>query len=257
MARTRRRRRAALALVASLSALASACVADRSDEPRTPPTSSRRVTFPATDGVVLEGRLFGGESGSDLGVVLSHELPEDQTIWWDFAESLAEDGYLVVTYNFRGYCPGGEGGCSEGEKSIASIWQDTLGAIAYLRSEGAASIALVGSSMGGTSSIVAAAQEKQGVQVVVTLSAPATIEGLTATPAMLQDVPAAKLFLAGSGDTSAAVDAQALFQQASLPKRVEVVPSDAHGTRLLTEGPSELVRSYIESELDQYLQGAV
>ena len=236
--------------------VAAACVPDRSGEPAAPPPGSVAVTFPATDDVALEGRLFGAESGSELGVVLSHELPEDQTIWWDFAERLADDGYLVLTYNFRGYCPGGEGGCSEGDKSIASIWQDTLGAIAYLRSRGAASIALVGSSMGGTSSIVAAAQDEQGVQVVVTLSAPVSIEGLTATPAMLQSIAAAKLFLAGSGDSSAAADAQSLFQQASLPKRVEVVSSDAHGTLLLTEGPSELVRSYIQGELNQYLRAS-
>jgi dienelactone hydrolase len=250
----RKRRRAATLIAAPLLAVASACVSDRSDEPRTPAPGSSAVTFEATDGVTLEGRVFGADGGSDLGVVLSHELPEDQTIWWDFAERLAEEGYLVLTYNFRGYCPGGEGGCSEGGKSIASIWQDTMGAIGYLRSQGASRLALIGSSMGGTASIVAAAQDEGSVQVVVTLSAPVSIEGLTVTPAMLQDITAAKLFLAGSGDSSAAADAQAFFQDASLPKRVEIVASDAHGTLLLTEGPSELVRSYIETELTRYLR---
>jgi len=252
----RSRRRAVTLLAGPILIVASACVPDRSDEPRTPPLGSAAVAFEATDGVALEGRLFGEENATGLGVVLSHELPEDQTIWWDFAERLAEEGYLVLTYNFRGYCPGGRGGCSEGGKSIASIWQDTLGAIGYLRSQGASRLALVGSSMGGTSSIVAAAQDELGVQVVVTLSAPMSIDGLTVTPAMLQDITAAKLFLAGSGDASAAADAQALFRDASLPKRVEIVSSDAHGTLLLLEGPSELVRSYIETELDKYLREA-
>ena len=80
-------------------------------EPPPPDLSgSRAVTFESRDGVTLEGRLFGDGS---TGVVLSHMRPADQRSWFAFANRLADEGYLVLTYDFRGYCPGGEGGCSQ------------------------------------------------------------------------------------------------------------------------------------------------
>jgi len=237
----------------ALALVASACAG--AEKPETPPEGSRAVSFPASDGVLLEGRLFGQGNGAALGVVLSHELPEDQSIWWDFAERLAENGYTAVTYNFRGYCPGGDAGCSEGERNVAAIWQDVLGAMTYLRSQGTERIALVGSSMGGTASIVAASQDGEGVEVVVTLSAPASIEGLTATPDMLASIPSAKLFLAGNGDATAAEAAQAFYDQASSPKQVQILPSDDHGTKLLYGNQSQNTRTYILTELEVHLKG--
>ena len=48
---------------------------------------------------------------------------------------------------------------------------------------------------------------------------------------------AAKLFVAGAGDAAAAADAQRLYDQSVPPKRVEIVPSDDHGTDLLDGEP--------------------
>ncbi len=104
-------------------------------EPPPPDLSgSRAVTFESRDGVTLEGRLFGDGS---TGVVLSHMQPADQRSWFAFANRLADDGYVVLTYDFRGYCPGGDGGCSQGELQISAIWQDVLGAMDFIRSQGA------------------------------------------------------------------------------------------------------------------------
>ena len=155
-------------------------------EPPPPDLSgSRPVTFESRDGVRLEGRLFGHGS---TAVVLSHMRPADQRSWFEFANRLADEGYLVLTYDFRGYCPGGDGGCSQGELQISAIWQDVLGAMDLVRSQGATTVALVGASMGGTASLVAAAQEGVDVAAVVTLSAPRSIEGLDADAALLQRV---------------------------------------------------------------------
>ena len=51
---------------------------------------------------------------------------------------------------------------------------------------------------------------------------------------------AAKLFVAGAGDAAAAADAQRMYDQSVPPKRVEIVPSDDHGTDLLegSQGPN-------------------
>jgi dienelactone hydrolase len=127
---------------------------------------STAVTFDSADGVHLEGRLFG--RGNDVGVVLSHELPADQSSWWDFAQRLADEGYLALTFDFRGYCPGGNAGCSQGERDISQIWQDVLGAVDFVRAQGAGRVMLVGASMGGTASLVAAAHSSAPIAAVIT-----------------------------------------------------------------------------------------
>ena len=220
-------------------------------EPPPPDLSgSRPVTFESRDGVRLEGRLFGHGS---TAVVLSHMRPADQRSWFAFANRLADQGYLVLTYDFRGYCPGGEGGCSQGELQISAIWQDVLGAMDLVRSQGATTVALVGASMGGTASLVAAAQEGVDVAAVVTLSAPESIEGLDADAALLQHVSANKLFIAGVGDAAAAASAEQLYEIAPPPKGpLEIVPADDHGTELLTGSRGEAVQRIIETYLAQF-----
>jgi hypothetical protein len=84
---------------------------------------STAVTFDSTDGVQLAGRLFGPEHPR-TGVVLAHMLPTDQSSWFEFADMLAGNGYGVLTFDFRGYCPGGDAGCSQGSKDDSGIWQD-------------------------------------------------------------------------------------------------------------------------------------
>ncbi len=211
-------------------------------------SDSREVSFPAADGVRLEGRVFGNGSSA---VVLSHMRPSDQTSWFRFAGRLADAGYLVLTYDFRGYCPGGEGGCSQGSRDITAMWQDVVGAIEFVRSRGATSVSLVGASMGGTASLVAASREGVDVRAVITLSAPVSIEGLVVDGALLSRVSVGKLFIAGVGDAVAATDAESLYGQAPPPKRVEIVPADDHGTDLLTGSQAEVVRRLIETYLQQ------
>jgi pimeloyl-ACP methyl ester carboxylesterase len=212
-------------------------------------SGSRAVTFESRDGVALEGRLFGDGT---TAVVLSHMRPADQRSWFAFANRLADEGYLVLTYDFRGYCPGGDGGCSKGDLQISEIWQDVLGAMEFVRSQGATTVALVGASMGGTASLVAAGREGSDVAVVVTLSAPASIEGLSADAALLQRVGANKLFIAGVGDASAAASAEELDEIAPPPKRLELVPADDHGTDLLTGSRGEAIQRLIETYLAQF-----
>lgn len=238
--------RTGVGLLLVIAFAASACAGETDRAPDL--SGSEPVTFASADGVQLEGRVFGQGTSA---VVLSHMLPADQRSWFDFAGRLADEGYLVLTYDFRGYCPGGDGGCSEGERDVGAIWQDVVGAIGFVRSRGATSVSLVGASMGGTASLVAAAQPSIGVEAVITLSAPVSIEGLVAGPELLQGLPMAKLFIAGVGDGSAAEAAEALYATAPPPKRVEIVPADDHGTDLLTGARAEDVKRLIEVTLEQ------
>ena len=233
-------------LAAALAISAAAC---GGEGPKADLSNSRAVSFRSSDGVALEGRLFG-EGGT--AVVLSHMRPADQRSWFAFADRLAEQGYLVLTYDFRGYCPGDQGGCSQGERDIAAIWQDVLGAEDFVRSQGATNVALVGASMGGTASLVAAGQPGSDPEAVITLSAPESIEGLVVDAPLLQQEQANKLFIAGVGDTEAAGAAEHLYEIAPPPKRVEIVPVDDHGTDLLTGARGEEVQRLIETYLSQF-----
>jgi len=239
----RRRHRRPIAVLLLVFLVLTGCA-----EPEADLSDSRKVSFPASDGVRLDGRLFGDGSSA---VVLSHMRPSDQSSWFRFAGRLADAGYLVLTYDFRGYCPGGDGGCSQGSRDIAAMWQDVVGAIDFVRSRGATSVSLVGASMGGTASLVAAAREGVEVRAVITLSAPASVEGLVVDGALLSRVSVGKLFIAGVGDAVAASDAESLYAQAPPPKRVEIVPADDHGTDLLTGSQAEVVRRLIETYLQQ------
>jgi predicted alpha/beta-hydrolase family hydrolase len=213
---------------------------------------SNAVTFRSADGVELAGRIFGPEAAT-AGVVLSHMLPADQSSWFDFADRLAASGYRVLTFDFRGYCPGGDAGCSEGEKDVGATWQDVEAAASFLRSQGVRNVGLVGASMGGTASLIVAGELGDRIDVVVTLSAPDSIEGLIATPETLQRATAAKLFLAGQTDGSAAEVAQRFYEQSLPPKRVEVLTTDDHGTDLLTGNQAEIARNLILGWLSQHL----
>lgn len=215
--------------------------------------NSEVVHFRSADGVRLGGRLFGKGA---VGVVLSHMLPADQSSWYDFAGTLADQGFLALTYDFRGYCPGGDAGCSEGSKDIAAIWQDVVGAVRLIRSEGASKVILVGASMGGTASLVAATKPGVEPAAIVTLSAPESVEGLVADDVVVQQISAAKLFIAGEFDTVAAQSAKAFYDSSPLPKRIEILPTPDHGTDLLTGSQGEVVRRLILTYVQQYSASA-
>lgn len=213
---------------------------------------SMAVTFESTDGVLLAGRLFGPDTAT-AGVVLAHMKPADQSSWFDFADQLGELGYRTLTFDFRGYCPGGDAGCSEGSQDTSAISQDVAGAVGFLRTEGVRRIGLVGASMGGTASLVYASQSESAIDAVVTLSAPDAIDGLTAGPDVLQAVTAAKLFIAGNVDANAAATAQAFYDESVQPKRIEILPTADHGTDILEGNQGENARNLVTSWLQQHV----
>ena len=236
-----------VALVLGLMLLSS-CTGRAEEVERFALERSTPVTFESTDGVQLAGRVFGSDDAT-AGVVLAHMQPADQSSWYAFAERLGDAGYRALTFDFRGYCPGGDAGCSEGTTNVGAIWQDVQGAVAYLRDQGVQRVGLVGASMGGTASLVVAGLPGSDITAVATLSAPAAIEGLVITPETLQQMTAAKLFLAGNGDVAPAADAQRFFTDTLQPKRVEIFPSNDHGTDLLTGNQSENVRTLLSTWL--------
>jgi len=242
-----------VSVLASILVLSACSGVFSSTTEESPVAASTAITFTTSDGVALAGRLFG-PTEARAGVVLAHMLPADQTSWYPFAQRLAQQGYRVLTFDFRGYCPGGDGGCSKGTKDVGAANVDLQGAVDRLREEGVQRVGIAGASMGGTAALLVAATDPHGIPVVVTLSAPQSIGSLTVQPSALAQIAGAKLYIAGLGDPSgAAASADTLAAQSPRPVREEVVTSDAHGTDLLTSQQGEHVQELIEQWLGQWL----
>ncbi len=172
--------RVILLLIATL-LLAPAC--SGASSPSVDVAGSTPITFTTDDGVELAGRLFGPEDAR-AGVVLAHMLPADQRSWYPFAERLALQGYRVLTFDFRGYCPGGDGGCSKATSRSTRRRSDLRAAVGRLRDEGVQQVGIAGASMGGTAALMVAADDP-GIGAIATLSAPTALSGLAAGPDVL------------------------------------------------------------------------
>ena len=210
---------------------------------------SEPVTFEGADGVRLDGRLFGG---GDVGVVLSHMRPGDQGQWLPFAALLAERGYRVLTFDRRGECPGGDLGCSEGDRGDPGTWKDLADAVQLLRDEGSERVVVGGASLGAMESLYALAH---GVDAdgLIWLSGLDLYEG-ESIRSQVSDVRVPKLFMAGAFDPNSAPLGPALERVA--PEPVELVRLDTgeHGTDILRFG-DPLVADRIRQAVLDFLEG--
>jgi len=205
--------------------------------------ASTSVRFKTEDGVTLSGKLFG--SGSS-GVVLAHMYPADQTSWYSTAKRLAQEGHLVLTFDFRGY------GDSEGTKEIELIDKDVASAIQAIADAGATEVALIGASMGGTAGLVATAQTTPiPVTGVATLSAPVEFKGLSAEEAVPKlTVPL--LFIAAEDDAGAD-GARQLQELSGSGAELKLLPGNEHGTELLEGAHADEIWGLLSGFLERVL----
>ncbi len=176
---------------------------------------SRPVRFPSR-GQTLAGRLFGT---GKTGIVLSHMGPanSDQTAWWPMAAVLARHGYLVLTYDYRGICPGDVAGCSTGTVNPENVTADVTAAVAFLRSRGARGIVVGGASI-----------------AVVSVSGVEFAGPYDLDQAVLRRIACPELFVAGKYDREAADSARDWTRWAPAPKEGHVLPTGLHGTDMLS-----------------------
>ena len=186
------------------------------------------VSFTTEDDITLRGRLFGQ---SEIGIVLAHMFPADQSSWWGFAQVLEQEGYMALSFNFRGYGQGESK--SEGGKEIGIIDRDVQAAMRFLGEQGASTIFLAGASMGGTAALKVAADAP--VAGVIGLSPPVEFRGLT-----LEDVriETPVLLMAAAGDGSAVNSINKMIDEGivggpGLTKRVIYETGQDHGTNIL------------------------
>ena len=212
---------------------------------KAPPANGQPINVFTEDGITLKGHLFVTEGEEPIGgVVLAHMFPADERSWFEFAEELADKGFVALTFNFRGYEP------SEGTRDIDQIDKDVAAALKVLRSEyQGIEMFLVGASMGGTAALKLAAREE--VAGVVTFSAPVEFSGLSVGEEIAQ-ITEPKLFLASQEDTPARESAEFLYSQASEPKQSISRLGRLHGTDMLQGDQGEFIKQATLQFLDRY-----
>lgn len=118
------------------------------------------VEFPAIDGQTLRGWYVPGRSGTTVGVVAVHGAGADRREFLRQLPVFHDPGYPVLLFDCR------EQGISDGEGRGISLGirehEDVSSAVAYMKRErGLERVAVVGTSQGGASVILAAAKDPE------------------------------------------------------------------------------------------------
>jgi dienelactone hydrolase len=192
---------------------------------------AREVVFSSSKGETVIGAVLG--TGS-VGVVLAHQVQSDLCEWLPYAKTLRDMGRRVLIFDF-GLDRSG----------------DVAGAAKELRAEGVAKLVLVGASIGGTASLVAASVISPPVDGVASLSGPAAysvMDGMAA--AQLLRIPV--LFMAAQNDQERPYDfprdARAMYAACpSSHKQLLIVPGNDHGSEMLTGNAGDQARRALEA----------
>ena len=205
---------------------------------------SRPVSVQGAGGVRLEGRLFGS---GEVGVALAHMGGDgDQSQWMEFAGLLADEGYLVLTYNRRGSCPGGDLGCSTGTET--GSWRDLPSLVDLLREEGAQRVVVGGASLGAMESLYALSRglEADGLVWVAGVD---LYQGVPVAE-QVRGLRVPKLFISGEADFDAASVLPELEQEAPPPSEAILLQTGEHGTDILAFGDVEVADEFRRTVLD-------
>ena len=165
-------------------------------------------------------------------------FPTDQTSWHELAESISDEGFPALTFDFRGY------GRSDDRREIELIDRDVEAVIDFLVDRGEERIILIGASMGGTVALIVGTRRLETVGVAA-LSAPPVFMGLD-LPEAIRSLTVPSLFMAAENDGSAAFSAEefaAAAGKAGSDSFLLVVPGRDHGTRLLEGEQADPVRT--------------
>lgn len=181
------------------------------------------VSFPTADGGEIHGLLYGN---GDHAVILAHGKVFNKESWAPLAPRLAAAGLHVLAIDFRGY------GSSQAGTEGQSFFLDLMGAMAYLRQQGATRISLVGASMGGGVAARTAVLAEPGAIDRLVLLAPA---GILKTAEMKAN---RILYITSEGDPSV----ERIREQYNLapePKSLEILPGEAHAQHIFKTAQAE------------------
>lgn len=197
------------------------------------------VSFPTEDGGLIHADVYGD---GEHGVVLAHGARFDKESWGEQAQALADAGFRALAIDFRGYgrSKGGSGDASRYE----GLHRDVLGAVRYLRENGASTVSVVGGSMGGGAAARAAVASEPGTIDSLVLLAHSPVEH----PERLQG---RKLFALcrddpSPGGTPRLERIRDQYERSPDPKELLVLECSAHAQHIFkTEHGERLMREII------------
>lgn len=206
---------------------------------------SETVYYNTEDGAHIEATLSG--EGTH-GVVLAHGGQFTKSSWNKQVRILNDAGFRTLAINFRGRVRSKVGpdnprpvrGAGLYPVGLTPHYQDVLAAVAFLREQGCSEISVIGGSIGGGATSVAAAMAPKGLIDRVVL--------LAATPIKkIQAVKGSKRFVTTEGDNLAAISAQ--FEQATEPKKLVVLEGNAHAQHIFKTAQAEPLMDAISAFL--------
>lgn len=173
----------------------------------------------------------------DRGVVLAHGGQFNKESWAKQAKTLADKGFRVLAFDFRGYGPSrGPEGKSGGEIQ-QGVEYDVLAAARYLHEHGAKTVSVVGASFGGWAAALASIAAKPGeIDRLVLLAASPVDEP--------QKIKGRKLFIVARDDTEGDRTVRLSYirqqyEKAAPPKQLIVLDGSAHAQFLFQTNQAE------------------
>jgi len=203
--------------------------------PTTTDIEIKYAVFKASDDIQLVGKLFrdGDTNDDSLAVILAHQGIEgaNHRDWQTFAELIAGRGFPTLAFDFRDY-----GSSQTGGGAITTGVLDVQAAIDYMHGQGYNRIVCIGASMGGTSCLKAATQNKlAGITVIsstMSLGPPTDV-----TPEEIAALAIPKLFIFAENDKSGSIPElmTRMYDLSPEPKRLRSFPGNAHGTDMFAQ----------------------
>lgn len=204
--------------------------------------AGRPVNFQAADGVALAGMLYEASSRPAPAVVLVHMLGRSKDEWIQLAERLQDNGVTALAIDLRGHGHsagnGGELPLMVGDVHAAITWLSGRPAVR------AASLGLVGASLGANLAALAAADEP-AVHVLALVSPSLDYRGLRLDSALMRKMTDRSVWLAASTEDPYALRTirDLVADNASFEQHFSAIR--AHGTPLLS-ADSTLFRALVD-----------
>lgn len=260
----------AVALLACTSGGAPATPArpsERAIEPEAPPTpaetlpAARTVRFETEDGVTIVGDLQPAAQPDAPAVILLHQLGSDRSEWAPLRERLhAAPSITTLAIDMRGH---GESTTSTAgplefhtfdDATWARTQDDVLAAVRFLTGPDSgvtpARLAAVGSSIGSTAVIAAAAREPR-LATLVALSPGRAYHGFDSLTPMLTLSDRTFLAIVSRDETDGVETAQAMGRITHAD--ATVVDGTAHGVAMFSADPATFDQTvaFLRSALDR------